>query len=257
MKKKSGICSACRYWGRLQGETAQFADKDATENDESGRRWKKCHARFLKKRDLIADSHPASAVSEAYRSLRTNLAFSNRDEDVKTIAFTSALPGEGEKHRCGQHRGRLCPDEAAGRGHRRKNLRKPAQHELFGLSNVHGLSTVLTKHGELDDVLQRTGVGNLQVITAGPLPANPSELLESIPMTELLAAAKERFDIVILDTPSIDSVSDGLVVASKSDGVVLVMKAGKVKNEIALKAKASLEYGNAKLLGAVLNNVNR
>ncbi|NBD26332.1 CpsD/CapB family tyrosine-protein kinase [Paenibacillus glycinis] len=213
-------------------------------------------SRSILKRDLIADSHPASAVSEAYRSLRTNIAFSSREEAVKTIAFTSALPGEGKSTIAAniavayaQTKRRVVVIDA--------NLRKPAQHEIFGLSNVHGLSTVLTKHGELDDVLQRTGVGNLQVITAGPLPANPSELLESIPMTELLAAAKERFDIVILDTPSIDSVSDGLVVASKSDGVVLVMKAGKVKNEIALKAKASLEYGNANLIGAVLNNVNR
>ncbi|WP_219837814.1 CpsD/CapB family tyrosine-protein kinase [Paenibacillus sp. R14(2021)] len=213
-------------------------------------------SRSILKRNLIAETHPTSTVSEAYRSLRANLEFSNRGEAVKSIAFTSALPGEGKSTIAAniavayaQANRRVLVIDA--------NLRKPAQHELFGLSNVQGLSTALTKPGELSDVIQRTSIGNLKVITAGPVPSNPSELLESIPMTNLLESAKGSFDIVIIDTPSIMSVSDGLVVASKSDGVVLVMQAGKVKNQIALQAKASLEYGNAKLIGAVLNNVNR
>ena len=95
------------------------------------------------------------------------------------------------------------------------------------------------------------------MIPAGPVPSNPAELLESASMTKLLESSKERFDVVIIDTPSVNAYSEALVVASKSDGVVLVMKAGKLKNEMALKAKASLDYGHAKIIGAVLNHVSR
>ncbi|UVI29129.1 CpsD/CapB family tyrosine-protein kinase [Paenibacillus spongiae] len=212
-------------------------------------------SRSILKQRLITE-YPTSTISDAYRSLRANIEFSIRGEALQTISVTSALPGEGKSTvtasvavAYAQTSRRVLIIDA--------DLRKPAQHELFGLSNRHGLSTALTKRSGLNDVIQRTNIDHLEVLTAGPLPSNPSELLESISMTELLETSKERFDIVFIDTPSIMTLSDALVVASKSDGVVLVMKAGKVKNEILLESKAALDYGQVKIIGAVLNNVNR
>lgn len=212
-------------------------------------------SRSILNRHLIAE-HPASTISDAYRTLRANIEFSSQGEALKTISVTSALPGEGKSTvsaniavAYAQASRRVLIIDA--------DLRKPAQHGLFGLSNHHGLSSVLTKRSGLDDVIQRTNIDHLEVLTAGPIPSNPSELLESISMTDLLETSKKRYDIVIIDTPSVMTMSDAMVVASKSDGVVLVIKTGKVKNEIALKAKAALDYGQAKIIGAVINNVSR
>ena len=128
--------------------------------------------------------------------LRTNIEFSSRDEDIKTISVTSALPGEGKSTIAAniavayaQAKRRVLIIDA--------NLRNPAQHELFGLLQHHGLSTVLTKRSELDDVIQRTNIEQSCRSYGRTLPANPSELLESISMTDLLETSKERFDIVI------------------------------------------------------------
>jgi capsular exopolysaccharide synthesis family protein len=211
---------------------------------------------LMRKRSLIAETSPKSAISEAYRRLRTNIEFSNRDGALKTIAITSAVPGEG--------RSTTSANIAVAYAQANKNvllidadLRKPSQHHIFELSNHYGLSTMLTGRSEPEDVIQKTIIDNLQVISAGPIPSNPSELLDSLSMTTLLEATKERFDIIIIDTPPIMTVTDALVVAGKCDGVVLVIHAGKVKNDAAAKAHASLEYGKATILGAVLNHVSR
>ncbi|WP_199618140.1 CpsD/CapB family tyrosine-protein kinase [Paenibacillus alkalitolerans] len=212
-------------------------------------------SRLMRKRGLIAGTSPKSAVSEAYRSLRANIEFSNRDETLKTIAITSALSGEGKST--------VSSNIAVAYAQANRNvllidadLRTPVQHQIFELSNHIGLSTALAMRSEIGDVIQKSNIDNLQLITAGPIPPNPSELLDSIPMASLLGMAKEMFDIVIIDTPAITMFADALVVANKCDGVVLVMNSGKVKNEIAIKAKESLEYGKATIIGAVLNNVS-
>ncbi|MBO7744913.1 CpsD/CapB family tyrosine-protein kinase [Paenibacillus sp. MWE-103] len=207
-------------------------------------------------RSLIVETHPGSAISEAFRGLRTNLEFSGGGEEYRTVSVTSSLRGEGKSTTAAN----LAVTYA--KANRRvlivdADLRKPALHELFGLPNRLGLSNALMKHGKLDEVIQRTNVANLSAVTAGPIPPNPSEMLDSDAFSALLQAAKEQFDLVIVDTPPVTDLSDGLVVASRCDGVVLVMKAGRVKNETALKAKAALDYGKAKIIGAVLTNVNR
>jgi capsular exopolysaccharide synthesis family protein len=213
-------------------------------------------SRLMRKRSLITDTSPKSKISEAYRSLRTNIEFSNRNGALKTIVITSAEPGEGKST--------TCANIAVAYAHANRNvllidsdLRDPAQHQIFDLSNDYGLSTAIAGSSGIDEVIQKTKIDNLQVICAGPIPSNPSELLDSTSMTSLLKATKEWFDIVIIDTPAIMTVTDALVVAGKSDGVVLVFNAGKVKNDSAMKAKASLEYGNVTIIGAVLNHVSR
>ena len=213
-------------------------------------------SRLIREKNLISEINPKSTISEVYRGLRTNIEFSNRGEALKTIVFTSALPGEGKSTTSANvavayaqtNRKVLLIDA---------DLRTPVQHQLFELSNHFGLSTALTGHGELDEVIQKTNIDKLHVITAGPIPSNPSELLESKAMTALLEAMKELFDIIIIDTSSVMTVTDAQVVASKSDGVVLVIKSGKVRNEMALKAKSALEYGKATVIGAVLNGARR
>ncbi|SFS54510.1 CpsD/CapB family tyrosine-protein kinase [Paenibacillus sp. BC26] len=211
----------------------------------------------LMHRSLITENNPKSAVSEIYRSLRTKISFSNRDVALKSVMITSALPGEGKSTTAAnvavtyaQANKRVLLIDA--------DLRTPVQHHIFGLNNDrYGLSTALADHSELEAVIQQTSIENLYVLTAGPEPDGPSELLDSLEMTALLEIAKERFDIVIIDTPPIMTVTDPLILANKSDGVVLVVKPGKVKNDIAAKAMAALEYGQATVIGAVLNRAGR
>lgn len=213
-------------------------------------------SRLMRKRGLITETNPRSPISEAYRSLRTNIAFSVRDEALQTIAVTSALSGEGKSTTSANIA------VAYAQGNRKvllidSDLRTPAQHRIFELSNRSGLSEALARRLEIEQTVQQTNVDNLQVMCAGPIPPNPSELLDSRPMTDLLAAAKEKYDIVILDTPPILTFADALIVAGKCDGAVLVMRAGKVKNDSAIKAKEALEYGRATIIGAVLNQASR
>lgn len=213
-------------------------------------------SRSMRKHEPITVTNPKSAVSEAYRVLRTNVEFSVRSMGLKTIMVTSALPGEGKSTTAAN------VAVAYARANRRvllldANLRTPAQHRMFGMSNDIGLSTVLEGHGEFDEAIRSTSVDNLWVIGSGPIPPNPSELLDSASMTALLRTAKERFDIVLVDTPPLLPVTDALVVAGQCDGVLLVIRAGKLKPDAALKAKASLAHSKAALIGAVLHGAGR
>lgn len=209
--------------------------------------------RWRRKQGLPKLAGPSSAVAEAYRLLRTKLDLSNRSRTLKTVMITSAEPGEGKSTASANlaaayaqaNRNVLLIDS---------NLRTPSQHRIFELSNRIGLSTALSGRSEIDEVIRPTAIDNLQVICSGPVPSNPSELLASSFMNALLETVSERFDIVIVDTPAIKPVTDGLIMAGKCDGVVLVVRAGKAKFDAAMKAIASLEYGKAPILGAVLNH---
>lgn len=213
-------------------------------------------SRLTPKWKLITESNPKSPISEGYRMLRTNIEFSTIDQTLQVIMVTSSKPSEGKSTTCAnmavafaQANKRVLLIDA--------DLRKPSQHHIFGKSNRSGLTTVLFNQKELKDVIQNSGTDNLSVIYAGPTPPNPSELLSSKKMTELLATIRGMYDVIIIDTPPILSVTDAQIVATLSDGVVLVVDSGKVKKEVALKAKTSLEHVKAKLIGVVLNNINR
>lgn len=137
------------------------------------------------------------------------------------------------------------------------DLRKPTMHHTFNLSNRIGLTNALSSRGMVSDVIRETKIPNLSVITSGPIPPNPSEMLASKRMGVLLEELKEQYDMILIDTPPALAVTDAQIVASKSDGVILVIDSGKVKREIAMKAKANLDYVKARILGVVLNNMNR
>ncbi|MCL6458422.1 MAG: CpsD/CapB family tyrosine-protein kinase [Gorillibacterium sp.] len=210
----------------------------------------------IPKWNLITESNPKSPISEGYRMLRTNIEFSTIDHKLQVIMVTSSKPSEGKSTTSAnlavafaQANKRVLLIDA--------DLRKPSQHHIFGKSNRIGLTTALFRQQELHEVIQHTNTVNLSVIQAGPTPPNPSELLSSKQMAGLLAKTREMYDVIIIDTPPILAVTDAQIIATQSDGVVLVVDSGKVKKEVVLKAKASLEHVNAKLIGVVLNNINR
>ena len=204
---------------------------------------------------LITVADPRSPVSEAYRTLRTNLDFSSLDKPIKTMLVTSAGPGEGKSTVLAN----LAVTTAqAGR----KvilvdcDLRLPTLHNIFDLKNDVGLTTMVVDDAAMESPpLRDTGVESLQLVSSGPLPPNPSELLGSRRMEEIIAALLERADVVLFDAPPVVAVTDAAVLATKVDGVLLVVNAGGTKRDYARVAKARLEKVNANLLGAVLNNV--
>jgi len=205
------------------------------------------------RRLLITDTNPRSPISETYRSLRSNIEFSSIDREIRTLMLTSAGPAEGKSTTTAnlavtyaQAGKRVLVIDA--------DLRKPALHHTFGLTNRWGLTSVMVGQAPLEQAIQDTNVENLWCLTAGPLPPNPSEMLASNKMTALIENLKKEFDIILFDTPPVIAVTDAQIVASKCDGVVLVIDYGNVKKEIALKAKQLLEMAHANLLGVVINN---
>lgn len=213
-------------------------------------------SRWMRKRGLIAGTNPKSAAAETYRRLRTGIELANRTAGMKTIAIASAEPGEGKSTASANlaiayaqaNRSVLLIDS---------DLRAPVQHRIFDLPNETGLSTALAGRCGIAEAIRPTAFANLQVVCAGPIPSNPTELLDSDGMTALLEAVKERFDIVIVDTPSLAAGADALIVSDKCDGALLVIRRGKTKFDAVAKAKESLESCRARLVGAVFNRTGR
>lgn len=204
---------------------------------------------------LITITAPRSPISEAYRSLRTNLEFSSLDKPVRTMVVTSPGPEAGKSTTLANLAVTLAQAE-------KKvilvdcDLRRPSQHQIFGLKNGMGLTTMVVDDKALTaPPLQETEVSGLWLLSSGPLPPNPSELLGSRRMKEIIDVLSQRADIVLFDAPPIIAVTDAAVLSSKVDGVLLVIDAGGTKRDHAQRAKALLEKVNAHVVGAVLNNV--
>lgn len=203
---------------------------------------------------LITVSNPRSPVAEAFRTLRTNLEFSNLDKSLRTILVTSASPEEGKSTTLAnlavtiaQSGKRVILVDA--------DLRRPTQHQIFGLKSTPGLTDMVRDDALLaNPPTQDTGVPNLRVLTSGQQPPNPAEILGSKRLSEILAALLENADMVLFDAPPILAVTDAAVLASRVDAVLLVVSAGKTKRENARKAQTQLEKINARVIGAVLNN---
>jgi len=193
-------------------------------------------------------------VSEAYRTLRTNLEFSSLDEPVRTLVVTSPGAEEGKSTVLANLAVTLA------QGGKQVilldcDLRRPTQHTLFGLDNATGLTTMmLAEDAWSDPPLRQTPVDGLRVLPAGPTPPNPAELLGSRRMKETMAALLEQADVLLFDAPPVLAVTDALVLAVQTDGVLLVVKAGGTRREHIQQAKERLERVNARIVGAVLNN---
>jgi capsular exopolysaccharide synthesis family protein len=205
--------------------------------------------------NLITVSEPRSPISEAYRTLRTNLDFASLDEMLKTLVVTSAGVGEGKSTTLAN-----LATVSAQAGRKvvlvDADLRRPTLHQVFGLANEVGLTTAMRDDSALTSPpLQETGIEGLRVLTSGPLPPNPAELMGSRRMEDVVQALAELADQVFFDTPPVVAVTDAAVLATKVDGVLLVISAGKTRREYARSAVQRLEQINARLVGTVLTDV--
>ncbi len=206
---------------------------------------------------LVAHQEPHSVVAEAFRALRTNIAFARAHEDLRTIVVTSAAPGDGKSTAAIN-----LATTFAQQGQRTLlidgDLRRAVADETFGIARAPGLSDVLVGTASLADVARPVDVPNLTVMASGPFPPNPSELLGSRAMRALLAEAKDggAFDMIVIDSPPVLAVTDASVVASVVDGAILVIRLGVTPREAVRRAVTQLRAVNGHLIGAVVNDVS-
>ena len=204
-------------------------------------------------RTLITNDNPKSPIAEQYRTIRTNLQFASVDETLTSMMVTSAGPSEGKSITTAnlavvfaqQGKKVLLVDA---------DLRKPTIHYTFRIDNTIGLSTYLSTSQRLSTIAQPSPVENLDLVSSGPIPPNPSELLGSKGMSKFILEAKQNYDMVIFDSPPVLAVTDSQVLSSSVDGTLLVVRSKQTENEAAVKAKELLTQAKANILGAVLND---
>jgi non-specific protein-tyrosine kinase len=206
---------------------------------------------------LIMLTNPHAPAAEAYRTLRTNLMFYGVDRPTRALVFTSPMPGQGASTAVAN----LAVSLAQG-GHETividSDLRRPVQHTLWGLPNERGLTTMLLDNAALaDPPLQDVRVERLRVLTSGPLPPNPADLVGSRRMDDVISALRQRADYVLFDAPPVLAVSDAAVLGHKLDGLILVLRAGSARRDHAARAREELTRVNVPVLGVVLVNAPR
>lgn len=219
-------------------------------------KWKSKHKAIEDKkvyRGFTVEKKPKSIVAEAYRTLRTNIQYSSFDKEIKSIAITSAEPSEGKSTVSGNLALSFAQND-------KKvilidcDLRKPSVHKNFKISNVIGLSEVLVGKIDINEAIQKRN-DNLDVLTSGKIPPNPSEMLSSMAMTNLIEELKEKYEIIILDTAPLKAVTDAQILSTKVDGTILVTRAEKTKRESVIEAKNLLTKVGANIIGTVLHAV--
>jgi non-specific protein-tyrosine kinase len=204
---------------------------------------------------LVTLLYPQSPVGEAYRTLRANIEFASVDRPLKTLLVTSSMPGEGKTITAAN----LAVVFAQG-GHRTvlldADFRKPGVHRIFGLPNAQGLSGLL-RSDEVDivAVAEATEQENLAVITTGPLPPNPAELIGSQRMKAILDRLTAAVELVIIDSPPLGVVSDPAILAAMTDGTLFVVDAGRTRRSAVQGGREALAKANARVLGVVLNRL--
>lgn len=205
---------------------------------------------------LITEYDPKSHISEQFRTLRTNILFSDADNQIKTLVFTSSGPSEGKSTVSGN-----VAVTFANQGLRTllvdADTRRPTVHATFSLTNEKGLVNLLTTKTDLDlsEYIIPTTIDKLSVLPTGPVPPNPSELLSSKRMERLIETLSKNFDIVIFDVPPLGSVTDAQILASRTDATVLVVPYGIAEKGAVLAAKEMLDNVDANIIGVVQNRV--
>jgi len=197
--------------------------------------------------------YPRSGAAEAYRTLRTNIDFASVDAPIRTLLVTSSLPGEGKTVTAAnlaivfaQAGRRVLLVDA--------DLRKPGVHQIFDVPNAHGLTTLLrSDDATLDSIAAPTEQANLRVITTGPLPPNPAELMSSHRMRTILDRLQSAADLIVLDSPPLLAVADSSILSSFMDGTVLVIESHRGRRRAIRQGREVLGRAGANILGVVLN----
>ncbi len=202
--------------------------------------------------NLITITNPRSPVSEAYRTLRTNLSFYSLDHPIQTLVVTSPAPGEGKSTTIAN-----LAVTMAQSGRRTIlvdcDLRRPSLHELFDLEAEPGFTNIVLAEN-IGLPLQETGIENLRLLASGAKPPNPADLLGTSKVDQIIAQLQEEAEIVLFDAPPVVAVTDAAVIGAKVDGVLLVIQAGKTKRDHAERAKEMLEKAKVRIVGAALTN---
>jgi capsular exopolysaccharide synthesis family protein len=203
----------------------------------------------------LIDEGPDSPHAEAYRVLRTNILFSQKDPKLNTITVVSAGAGEGKSTTIfnlatvfAQNGQRVLIVDS--------DLRRPSIHKLFRVSNSIGLTNYLLKQNSLEEVIQTTPLPTLDFLPSGKLPSSSLGILSSTQMKELIRDLKRRYDYVFFDSPPIMGVSDASVLASEVDIVMQVIQYRRYPQPMTIRAKQMIEKVGGNLLGIVLNNIN-
>lgn len=204
---------------------------------------------------LIAHEKPKSAIAEAYRSLRTNLGFASIDQENRVILLTSSSPMDGKSTITAnlavvlaQAGNKVVVVDC--------DLRKPVQHKVFSVDNSRGLTSCLLGQTRIEDAVHETVVENLSILPSGPIPPNPAEIIGSSRTAAFWQTLRETYDYVIIDAPPVLAVADASILSSQVDGVIMVIRSGNTRNDVALEAKEQLQKANAHIIGVVLNQVN-
>lgn len=205
---------------------------------------------------LITLADKASPVAEQYRTIRTNIQFASANRKMQTIVVTSAGAGEGKSTTTTN-----LAIVLADAGQRvllvDADMRKATVHKTFGLSNEAGLSLYLSSNQQIEGLAQHTSVANLQVLTAGPKPPNPSELLGSKRMDQFIEEACRLYDVILFDMPPIVVVTDAQIMASKVDGTLMVVREEVTRKDALMNAKKLLDMVHAHILGVVYNGLEK
>lgn len=203
---------------------------------------------------FITEENPQSIASESYRTLRTNIEYSPFDKDLKTIVITSSESNEGKTTTSGNLAISLAQNE-------KKvllidcDLRRGTIHRRFMVANGVGLSEIIIEKVSLESAIKSVAK-NLDIITTGNLPPNPSEMLSSNAMVNLINDLREIYDYVILDTPPVLAVADAQILSTKVDGTILIVRAEKTKRDSIINAKNLLDKVKANVVGVVFNGVD-
>jgi non-specific protein-tyrosine kinase len=228
-------------WGRLAGVTLLGSINRLTGKDYPEK--------------LVTKLNPFAPASETYRLLRSNLQFMNIDKPAKTILITSSNPGEG-KSTTAANLGVVMAQADLKTVIVDADLRRPTMHKIFDLPNLGGLTDLLvTSEPEVENYWKKSGINNLSVITSGPLPPNPSEMLSSQRMAHLLNRLENVADVIIIDSPPVLAVSDAVALANRVDGTILVTMAGRTRVAAIRHSISTLQQVGANMLGAILNGV--
>lgn len=201
---------------------------------------------------LITIADKSSPIAEQYRTIRTNIQFASADRKIQTIVVTSSGPSEGKSTTAAN-----IAVVFANSGQRvllvDADMRQPTIHKTFGLTNEVGLSKVLSSNNSVLEMSRPSIVDNLFILTSGPKPPNPSELLGSTRMDQVIEEARHLYDVIIFDMPPVVTVTDAQIMASKADGTLLVVRENVTRKDALTKAKDLLEMVQAKVLGVVYN----